>query len=113
MKKFNTIFILGIVAILSYSCDNNSNTHVISLKNKNTIELIKMDTINRTDEKGMKQKHWIIQDYNTSGKSPIPIGSGDYLDNKKQGIWNYYDSSGKIIRTVFYKDDLPLGNKKN
>lgn len=67
---------------------------------------VKKDTINKTDGAGFKQGEWKVTDYRTH--TPILIESGLYINNKKQGIWHYYDSTGKINRTVEYKDDHPL-----
>lgn len=90
------------------------------------------DTINRS-YKGVKQGHFVLFDTdvqrNTAHtKSPPeavytevnkqnsmtspgkPLEEGDYKDDKKQGIWTYYNPDGSIKTTVKFKDNVPVNN---
>ena len=39
-----------------------------------------------------------------------PLEEGDYKDNKKQGVWVYYNVDGTIKNKVEYKDDVPVND---
>jgi hypothetical protein len=90
------------------SCIDKSKTDDSKINDSiNKSELVHSDTINKTDPSGFKQGAWFIMDYSRSN-IPIPVESGNYTDNRKQGLWHYYDSAGKIVRSIEYKDDFPL-----
>jgi hypothetical protein len=66
-------------------------------------EVINGDTINRTDDNGMKQRHWI---YYKMYPKFAPVEEGEYVNNQKQGAWKLYDSSGKVNRIVNFNHDI-------
>lgn len=72
------------------------------------VNMTNHDTINKTDVTGKKQGHWIVFNRFSDPGKIRPVEAGDYIDDKKQGSWNFYDSTGQVNRTVEYKDDVPL-----
>lgn len=38
----------------------------------------------------------------------VVLEKGNYVDNKKQGEWIYYNRDGSVERKLIYKDDLPI-----
>jgi len=73
---------------------------------------IDADDINALDAQGRRTGYWIIN----GSMKPTPgfaseqvIEEGDYLSNKKQGLWKRYYSNGKIQSEITYKDNIPNG----
>ena len=74
------------------------------------------EDINKKDAKGRKQGHWIIygkdkpvKGYPKNGK----IEEGNYLDNRKQGLWTKYHKDGKTPRIIGdFKNGRPKGSYK-
>jgi len=111
MKTLKSILILTTTLLFVLSCGDKTSESKTLSHNKSysrfDVNINTKDTINRVDTDGNKQGEWLL--YQRPFKSkPVLIESGKYIDNKKQGIWNYYDSTGKIIRIVKFKDDEPL-----
>lgn len=74
------------------------------------------DTLNRVDEKGMKQGYWVIygrdmpdKGYSADGK----IEEGIYKDDRKNGVWIKYHKDGKTPRLEgTYVNNRPNGPYK-
>lgn len=71
--------------------------------------------INRKDANNMKQGHWII--YNENGKfqgykEGQKVEEGDYLNNKKVGIWTKYYPNGNINHEITMANNVPNGYAK-
>jgi hypothetical protein len=122
------LFLISIVTLLFISCaDKDKVLYTYELDSKTH------DTINVTNEHG-KQGRWVIENEcaesvarpnrnipysswaantQTIGQIylPMPIAKeiGNYVDDKKQGLWTYYDPYGDINKTQEFKDDLPVG----
>jgi hypothetical protein len=105
MKTIKSILVSTMALFLFQSCDKPKTDNT---RSDMKLDSIKKDTINKIDRGGLKQGHWLVRDYDASGNNSLPIESGDYVNNKKNGTWHYYDSTGKINRTVLYKDDIPI-----
>jgi antitoxin component YwqK of YwqJK toxin-antitoxin module len=104
MKSNRCIAIL-LFLLLAVSCTKNAREDEGKYKRPDgwsSCEVIKGDTVNRTDINGLKQGRWIA--FQMSGKM-IPVEEGLYVNNEKDGMWKYYDSSGKLIRLVKFKND--------
>lgn len=110
MKTFTSILALIILIItLTYACSEKSPP----LKLVASYELkMNKDTINLTDKNGFKQGYWEVRDHinRKEHEPPLIIESGEYKNNMKQGVWHYYDSTGKINRSVKYLNDMPTKN---
>lgn len=69
------------------------------------------DTINQTDSAGLKQGQWLIKndskrpDYS---KDAI-IEKGQYVNNKKEGLWTTYYPNGNIKMELTYMNNRPDG----
>lgn len=74
---------------------------------------ISQDTLNQTDENGLKQGYWIISSEMKPEKG-YPKGTrieeGIYLDDRKNGLWKKYHKDGKTVRLIgTYKNNRPGG----
>ena len=108
MKRMKTILAVTAMLLIE-SCGTKTLTDDKTEGDSRVIqswEIIDGDTVNGTDLSGRKQGHWRI-----GYGSGSAIESGDFLDNKKQGYWHYYDSTGKINRVVWFKNDTPIPQK--
>jgi antitoxin component YwqK of YwqJK toxin-antitoxin module len=68
--------------------------------------------VNKTDEQGKKQGHWVFlgKHKNLPGYAPEePVEEGDYLDNRKTGIWISYYPGKKKKSEIEHKMDRPNG----
>lgn len=64
------------------------------------------DTLNAIDKNDMKQGKWVVHVDALRGE-PGYEEEGIFKDNKKEGIWRQYSSTGDIIAVEFYR----LGGK--
>ncbi len=63
------------------------------------------DTINQTDQAGLKQGPWIIHKNNSNNITE----KGLYKNNKKNGVWITYYSNGNIKSKITYSYNQPIG----
>ncbi|HXU27047.1 MAG TPA: hypothetical protein VN698_07435, partial [Bacteroidia bacterium] len=73
------------------------------------------DTINITDNAGLKQGRWVIfgkSKPNTCYKADQKVEEGYYYDNKKGGTWYQYFCNEKIRAIIEFKNGKPNGNCK-
>lgn len=80
-----------------------------------SFELLSGDTINFTDATGLKQKHWIF--YGKTKKIPgykddSKVEEGNFLDNKKTGLWKAYFASGNVKNELTFVNNRPSGYAK-
>lgn len=80
-----------------------------------TSETWKGKKVNEKDATGQKQGSWII--LNTGGKfagfdEGALVEQGDYLDNKKIGIWTKYYPNGNKKHELTFTNNLPNGYAK-
>jgi antitoxin component YwqK of YwqJK toxin-antitoxin module len=80
-----------------------------------TSETYKGKKVNEKDAAGQKQGHWVI--LNTGGKFPgfaegELVEEGDYLDNKKIGIWTKYYPGGIKKHELTFTNNQPNGYAK-
>jgi antitoxin component YwqK of YwqJK toxin-antitoxin module len=78
-------------------------------------ELLKGDTINQEDASGIKKGHWMI--YNRTKKLPDYtddqlVEEGQYINNRKEGIWKAYHNNGKLKSEITYVSGRPNGFSK-
>lgn len=67
------------------------------------------DTLNKTDENGLKQGYWII--YFTDNPAQIKT-EGKYISNKKTGVWKTFFPSGQIKQEITFVNNRPNGYAK-
>ena len=111
MKPF---FILVIVLFLIQSCGESKEPAAREcLFRGGSYELIGHDTINLIDCDSIKQGHWIVHKYavlnKQIGPERIVDEKGFYKDNKKQGFWKKYSTTGEVLDSVEYKDGVAVG----
>lgn len=68
--------------------------------------------VNQKDANNLKQGHWII--YNKSGKFPgftdgQKVEEGNYLNNKKVGVWTKYYPNGNKQHEITFANNVPNG----
>ncbi len=98
--KFFHILIFLLLSFIAYS---------------QTSETYKGKKVNEKDAAGQKQGHWVI--LNSGGKFPgFQEGElteeGDYLDNKKIGIWTKYYPGGIKKHELTFTNNQPNGYAK-
>ena len=79
------------------------------------IAMDKNDTINRIDANNLRQGAWKVfgKDKKLEGFSLDQlIEEGEYMDNRKVGIWKKYFSNGKLQNEITYKSGRPNGFAK-
>jgi antitoxin component YwqK of YwqJK toxin-antitoxin module len=111
MKNPNILYLV-IVACLLVSCTQNS-------KQINSVKMLKIESkvsldssvVNYVDSYGRRQGHWKY--YNSFEEYQFPnyaenalIKEGYYMNNKKVGLWKFYDSNGKITPLRYKNDTL-------
>jgi hypothetical protein len=67
---------------------------------------VKGDTLNKVDSKSMKQGKWVNRVNEVRGE-PGFEEEGEYKNNRKEGTWRLYSLDGDLIGLEFYK----WGNK--
>ena len=67
---------------------------------------VKGDTLNKVDQKGLKQGKWVNHFDEIRGE-PGYEEEGIYKDNRKEGNWRLYDLTGDLIGLEYYR----WGNK--
>jgi len=70
---------------------------------------------NQKDANNMKQGHWIV--YNQDGKFPgyddgMKVEEGDYLNNKKVGVWTKYYPNGNKEHEITFANNVANGYAK-
>lgn len=74
------------------------------------------DTLNQKDEQGLKQGYWIFygKDFPEKGFcDSCKIEEGNYLDDRKDGIWTFYHMNDTIPRLMgTFVNGRPDGNYK-
>lgn len=128
MMQTLKLLLISIITLLFSSCaDSDKVSYTYELDPKTH------DTINVTNESGM-QGHWVIEHecaksvarpnrnipYNSAAANthtvgqllsmPIVMETGNYVDNKRQGLWTYYDPYGDVNKTELFKDDFLVAN---
>lgn len=69
-------------------------------------EIYEGDTINKVDEKKLKQGLWIYFNEDYFGNI---YQKGTYLDNKKVGLWESFYPNGKPYTKITYKNNKQYG----
>lgn len=88
---------------------------VITTAQGQSFEIERGDTINRRDASDMRYGHWKI--YNKDGKfkgyeEGQLIEEGEYLNNKKNGIWIKYYPNGKKKSELTFSNNVANGYAK-
>ena len=105
MKK--TIYILLCMTIVSFGHVEAEIAQQYVLYNN--------DTINYTDANSLKQGYWIYfgKDKRIPGyKEDQIVEEGNYVDNRKTGLWKKYFKNGKLQNEITYKNNRPNGHAK-
>jgi hypothetical protein len=100
-RVFALTLLLPLIFVVRCTKNTSEEKHSTILPNAQSCEVIKGDTVNRTDANGFKQGPWIVFQMR---RSSIPVEEGSYVNNEKDGVWKYYDSSGKLMRLVKFKN---------
>ena len=131
MKAIKSIFILTILLLIQ-SCGDKTKTADKKAdrdpKAIQSFEVYRLDTINRTDFSKNKQGHWEIRKAVASTKTIqaiytgepgvqkkvsndidwVKLEEGNYVDNKKEGLWKIYFPSGRLKDSAVYKNDVAI-----
>ncbi|MCQ2973660.1 MAG: hypothetical protein MJ211_02475 [Bacteroidales bacterium] len=93
----NKIILIGILFLIS------------NMLEAQTQEIIDGQVVNKTDENHLKQGLWIL--FYDSDKKQIS-SKGNYVDNRKQGVWTEYYRNGNMKSSITYKDNNQDGYVK-
>lgn len=69
---------------------------------KSYIMSVKGDTLNAVDKKGMKQGKWVIH-FDPLRGEPGYEEEGEFVNNKKEGVWRKYTLQSDIIAIENYR----------
>ena len=80
-----------------------------------TFKIHNGDTINYQDQRGLKQKKWVI--FNATKRLPgykpnQKVEEGPYVNSRKQGVWKKFFSNGNVKDEITYKMNRPNGAYK-
>ncbi len=112
--NFSLIFFLSPLIQQGYACvtpvlaGETSKTESISLETPNTF-----DNKNYTDELGRRQGYWIILGFSSSDDGYMAnqkVEEGEYIDNKRSGLWKKFYPSGGIQSEINYVENHPYGS---
>lgn len=79
---------------------------------KNQYEISsKGDTINRTDQKGVRIGFWSIYHEGRYGNDPY-YEMGEFSEGKKHGIWQEYTKNGLLLEQINYYNGYKNGEAK-
>ena len=73
------------------------------------------DVLNQVDDQGLKQGHWIIKGYMSEKPNFAAnntVEEGEYLNNKKEGVWKHYWPNGNKKSEIKYHYNRPQGPYK-
>ena len=79
------------------------------------IQCEKEKLVNYIDEKNQKQGHWIITGKITNlpgYNSNQIVEHGQYINDKKSGMWKGYYPNGNLKHEITYVDGIAIGNAK-
>lgn len=68
--------------------------------------------LNQVDENGMRQGYWIIKGYMINDDAFGPnatVEEGNYVNNRKEGLWKRFYASGILRSEITYKNNRPYG----
>lgn len=106
MKIFSLIEWAGIFVLLNSCSEKKSDPLTRHPKAMSyEVSMATQDTINKTDENGLKQGEWIIF------LDSKPLEKGKYLNNQREGTWSYFDSAGNLEYTVDFNRDRAITRK--
>ena len=70
------------------------------------------ESINQYDENGLKVGYWIIKGHMVNATNYKPdqkIEEGNYVANKRQGLWKKYHTNGHLKSEINYENNRPFG----
>lgn len=129
MKPF--YFIIACLIFFMPSCRNKAKGDFHkgrNIKSIHTCEVIKGDTLNRTDFAGEKQGRWVITKGVVVTKTVqsaytgqaglhtkvvkelewLKLEEGMYVNNKKEGVWKSFHPSGSLKYSILYKNSVAV-----
>jgi antitoxin component YwqK of YwqJK toxin-antitoxin module len=71
--------------------------------------------INQYDEQGRKTGHWVIKGHMinaTNYKPDQKVEEGEYVANKREGLWKKYHTNGELKSEINYRSNRPSGPYK-
>jgi len=90
MLKYSALIVTLAVAQLSFA---QCKTYMIGVKG---------DTLNCTDNAGLKQGKWVVKTPPLRGEAGFEE-EGEFKNNKKEGYWRRYSEQGDILAIENYK----------
>lgn len=77
-----------------------------------TLSSFGIDGQNQIDDNGKRQGYWVITGSMTTEKgysAKAKVEEGEYLDNRKEGVWKKYWPSGTLKTEISYSSGKPKG----
>jgi hypothetical protein len=85
-------YLLFFVFCISLKCYSQPGSFIIGVKG---------DTLNKVDNKNLKQGKWVIRLEEVRGE-PGYEEEGEFKNNRKEGTWRVYSLDGDLIGLEFY-----------
>ena len=123
--KYTTVILLLLTTTITFGQKLKKVTQKINKEYSETYYVLKSDKttkhgeyIKKSKDKGIVEKGYYkngVKDslwvYYRNGANQILKSQGHFLNNEKQGEWNFYDWDGKLIQTYDYAKDTILFEK--
>ena len=106
----NLVLIVIILSTVQFTSCKSSDKKSIDVIKKEphgiTYEInLDHDTINLTDNDGLKQGKWIKYTAINIVDKLKKMEEGCYLNGKKEGYWKFYLPDGQLKDSILYKND--------
>lgn len=110
MKWIRMNFVLGTI-VLMFFVVKDSQAQLSTLLYQNDSLAVPPSKLNQTDKKGRRQGLWYIDQKEVRGQDAY-IAFGEYVDDKKQGLWYRMDHLGRLIYIRNFADGVLDGTSQ-
>ncbi len=105
MNKLNLVLVIFIISPLSSFAENISCPEITVAK-EDILITDKRYWCERVDSEGMVEKHGPYLELYSNGQEKV---RGQYLNNKKTGVWTSWTPTNKKIKEGSYQNDNQVG----
>lgn len=115
------IYAASFLAVITFSsCGDDTNKDSTDSANVNIADspgpvpkVTLKSQLNAIDANGKRQGKWIIYGKMSGNAAYGPtdkVEEGNYVDDKKEGVWKEYNPDETLKREVYYKDGKEVGH---
>lgn len=110
--KVKLVIFIFLTTIYMLACKNEPDK-TNRIVGTSSYELSNGDTINLIYN-GLKQGHWVVMKtiavnhVSVTKTERVVVEEGFYKDNKKEGVWKYFNNDGSLKDSVLYNNGEPV-----